>query len=45
LLDTVAADRCHDAKLREVSPDGIDHRRLLPDQQMAGANNFAAPVS
>ena len=23
LLDTVAADRCNDAKLREMSPDGM----------------------
>src|SRR5271169_6136560 len=44
LLDTVAADRCDDAKLREVSPDGIDHRRLLPDEQMACAMEYQATL-
>ena len=37
LLDTIASNRCDDAKLRKMSPDGIDHRRLLPDEQMACA--------
>src|SRR5215471_15381927 len=44
LLDTIAADRCDDAKLREMSPDGIDHRRLLPDEQMACAVEYQATL-
>ena len=31
------SDRCGDAKLGKVSPDRIDHRGLLPDEQMARA--------
>jgi hypothetical protein len=42
LLDTIASNRCDDAKLRKMSPDGIDHRRLLPDEQMAGPDRKPA---
>jgi hypothetical protein len=37
LLDTMAADRRDDAKLRKVSPDRVDHRGLLANEQMTGA--------
>jgi len=34
LFDTVASDRRDDPKLRKVSADSIDHRRLLADEQV-----------
>jgi hypothetical protein len=44
LLNAVAADRCDDAKLREMSPDRVDHRGLLPDKQMARAVQHQATL-
>ena len=37
LLDTLASDRCDDPELAKMSPDHIDHRGLLADEQMARA--------
>jgi hypothetical protein len=37
LLDTKAADRRDDSKLRKMSTDGIDHRGLLADEQVPGS--------
>ena len=37
MLDTIASGRRDDPELGQVSTDGIDHRGLLADEQMAGA--------
>jgi hypothetical protein len=31
----VVAEGCDDAKLREMSPDGVDHRRLKGDGKLS----------
>jgi hypothetical protein len=36
-LHALAPDRRDDAELGHVSPDGIDHRGLLADEELAGA--------
>jgi hypothetical protein len=36
-LHTVAPNRRNDPELGKMSPDGIDHRGLLTDEQMARA--------
>jgi 2-polyprenyl-6-methoxyphenol hydroxylase-like FAD-dependent oxidoreductase len=37
LIDTVASNRRNDPELGKIGPDGIDHRGLLTDEQMARA--------
>jgi hypothetical protein len=36
LFDAIAPDRRDDPELRKMSANGIDHRGLLADEQMAG---------
>jgi hypothetical protein len=33
----LASNPCYDPKLGQVRPDRVDHRGLLPDEEMAGA--------
>ena len=35
LFNTIASDRCDDAKLGKMGADRIDHRGLLANEQMA----------
>src|SRR6266480_2517085 len=37
LRDTFVPDWCDNAELGKVSPDRVNHRGLLADEQMAGA--------
>ena len=36
LFDTMASDRCDDPERGKMGADGIDHRRLLADEQVTG---------
>ena len=44
LLDTAAPDRCNDPELGKMSPDRINHRGLLTDEQMACAVEHQATL-
>jgi hypothetical protein len=36
LFNTIASDRCDDAKLGKMGADRIDHRGLLADKEVTG---------
>src|SRR5262249_33259350 len=44
LLDTIAADRRHNPKLGKMSPDRVDHRGLLANEEMARAMEHQAAL-
>ena len=44
LFDTVTPDRRNDPELGKMSPDCIDHRGLLTDEQMASAMEHQAAL-
>ena len=43
-LDSVTTDRRNDPELGKMSPDRIDHRGLLTDEQMARAVQHQAAL-
>jgi hypothetical protein len=44
LFNTIASDRCDDAKLGKMGTDRIDHRGLLANKKVAGAMEHQAAL-
>ena len=44
LFDTLASHRRYDPKLGQMGADGIDHRGLLADEELAGAMEHQAAL-
>ena len=44
VFDTLASHRGYDPKLGQVGTDGIDHRGLLADEELAGAMEHQAAL-